>query len=64
MFNFSLSDSYFKLVGHKQRCEILNYMLKKYFGVENKIKMIFQKADIEKLSIEGAIFIAKQAGYL
>ena len=64
LFNFSLSDSCFILVGHEQRCEILNYMLKKYFGVKNKIKMIFQRTDIEKLSIEGAIFIAKQAGYL
>jgi|GEM_PF-1992452 len=63
LFNFSLSNSCFVLVGHKQRCEILNYMLKKYFGVKNKIKMIYQNDDIEKLSIEGVIYIAKQAGY-
>jgi len=63
LFNFSLSNSNFVLVGHKQRCEILDYMLKKYFGVKTKIKMIYEEKDIEKLSIEGAIFIAKQAGY-
>lgn len=63
LFNFSLINSYFILVGHKQRCEIFNYMLKKYFGVKTKIKMIYEEKDIEKLSIEGAIFIARQAGY-
>ena len=63
LLNFSLSNSNFILVGHKNRCEILNYMLKKYCGVKNKIKMIYKKRDIDKLSIEGAISIAKKAGY-
>ncbi len=64
LFNFSLFNSYIVLIGHKQRCEILNYMLKKYFNVVNKIEIIYKKEDIEKLSIEGAILIARQAGYL
>jgi len=50
-------------VGHKNRCEILNYMLKEYCRVKNEIKMIYKKRDIDKLSIEGAISIAKKAGY-
>lgn len=63
LLHFSLSNSNFILVGHKNRCEILNYMLKEYCGVKNKIKMIYKKGDINKLSIEGAISIAKKAGY-
>jgi len=63
LFNFSLINNNFILVGHKNRCEILNYMLKEYCGVKNKIKMIYKKGDINKLSIEGAISIAKKAGY-
>jgi len=63
LLHFSLSNSNFILVGHKNRCEILNYMLKEYCGVKNKIKMIYRKGDINKLSIEGAISITKKAGY-
>jgi 2-dehydro-3-deoxygalactonokinase len=63
LLNFSLSNSNFILVGHKNRCEILNYMLKEYCGAKNKIKMIYKKEDVDKLVIEGAISIAEKAGY-
>lgn len=63
LLDFSLLNSNFILIGHKNRCEILSYMLKKYCGVKNKIKIIYKKEDIDKLSIEGAISIAKKAGY-
>ena len=42
---------------------IFQFMSTKYFSVKTKIKMIYEEKDIEKLSIEGAIFIARQAGY-
>jgi len=63
LLNFSLSNSNFILVGHKNRCEILNYMLKEYCGAKNKIKMIYKKEDVDKLVIEGAISITEKAGY-
>lgn len=63
LLDFSLLNSNFILIGHKNRCEILSYMLKKYCGVKNKIKIIYKKEDVDKLSIEGAISIAKKGGY-
>lgn len=42
---------------------IFQFMSTKYFSVNTKIKMIYEEKDIEKLSIESSIFIARQAGY-
>lgn len=54
----------FVLIGHENRCKILNYLLKKYYKLKNEIKCIYKKDEIGRLSIEGAIAIAKKAGYL
>lgn len=54
----------FVLIGHENRCKILNYLLKKYYNLKNEIKCIYKKDEISRLSIEGAIAIAKKAGYL
>jgi hypothetical protein len=39
-------------------------MLKEYHKVENEIKIISNKEEIDQLSIQGAIAIAKKVGYL
>ena len=54
----------FVLVGHKIRSKILGYLLKKYYGVTEKIKYIYEKEEIDQLSIGGGIIIAQKAGYL
>jgi len=64
LLDISLTDSSYLLVGHKIRCNILSYMLKEYHKVENEIKIISNKEEIDQLSIQGAIAIAKKVGYL
>jgi len=64
LLNISLTDSSYLLIGHKIRCHILSYMLKEYHKAENEIKIISNKEEIDQLSIQGAIVIAKKAGYL
>jgi len=54
----------FVLIGHKIRCKILSYLLKKYYKVTEKIKCIYKKEEIDQLSIGGGIAIAETAGYL
>jgi len=61
--NYSLYCS-FVLVGHKIRCKILGYLLKKYYGVTERIKCVYEKKEIDQLSIGGGIIVAKKAGYL
>lgn len=63
LFKFSPQNSHFVLIGHKQRCEILKFMLEFYYGIEDEIEIIYSKEDIERLSIEGGISIAREAGY-
>ena len=54
----------FVLIGHKIRCKILSYLLKKYYRVTEKIKCIYEKGEIDQLSIGGGITIAQTAGHL
>jgi len=54
----------FVLIGHEIRCKILSYLLKKYYRVTEKIKCIYEKEEIDQLSIGGGIAIAQTAGYL
>ena len=63
IFNLSLSRN-FVLVGHKTRCKILSYLIKKYSKMGGKIKCIYDKDEINQLSFEGAITISRRAGYL
>ena len=62
-FNLSLSRN-FVLVGHKIRCKIFSYLLNKYCENIKNIKSIYDEEEISNLSIEGAITIAKKAGYI
>lgn len=63
LFGFYSENNYFVLIGQKQRCEILNHMLKFYYGTGSNTLIIDEKEDIDRLSIEGAISIAREAGY-
>jgi len=56
--------STFVLVGHKNRSNIYKYLLKEKYGVTQDIKQIYKEDEIDRLSIEGAITVAKKAGYL
>jgi len=60
--NFS-RDCTFVLVGHKIRCDIMKYLLNKHYKI-NSIKCINQKEEIDDLSIQGAIAIARKTGHL
>jgi len=60
--NLSLNCD-FILVGHKVRCEIFSYLLRKHYKIKN-INIIYNEENLRKVSIEGAIVIAKKAGYL
>ena len=63
LFKFSPNNSNFILVGHKQRCEILKHLLELYYDIENEVEIICKNEYIERLSIEGSISIAREAGY-
>ena len=60
LLDFSLINNSFILIGHKIRCNILSYMLKEYYKIKNKIRIISNKEKIDQLSIKGAITIAKK----
>ncbi len=51
-------DCGFILVGHEIRCRVMAYLLEKYLNVSN-IKMVYNKVEIDRLSIEGAIAIVR-----
>jgi len=53
----------FVLIGYKRRCKIFKYLLQKYFGI-TEVKEIFEKDEVDMLSIRGAVTIAEKAGYL
>ncbi|NLJ80970.1 MAG: hypothetical protein GX335_08100 [Firmicutes bacterium] len=53
----------FVLIGHKRRCEVFAYLLKKFHGV-SVIRQIHKEEEIDMLNIRGAAAIAAQAGYL
>ncbi len=64
LLNFSLSESNFILIGHRRRCRLLKYFLVKHCNIKGEIQTIYKKEEIDQLGINGAISIAKAAGYL
>jgi len=64
LLNFSLSESNFILIGHQRRCRLLKYFLVKHCNIKGEIQTIYKKEEIDQLGINGAISIAKAAGYL
>lgn len=52
------------LVGQKKRSDIYKYLLEDKLGSTQDIKQINKQDEIDRLSIDGAIEVAKKAGYL
>lgn len=61
--NFCINSSYI-LVGNRTRCEIFSYLLKEFIGVDKGIREIYNKDEIDELTVRGAVEIARAAGYL
>ena len=57
-------NSRFVLVGSKGRSDIYKYLLREKFEVTQEIKQIHRQDEIDRLSIDGAISVAKKLGYL
>nr|WP_072514790.1 2-dehydro-3-deoxygalactonokinase [Ndongobacter massiliensis] len=50
--------SYYLLYGHKSRCEMYTYMLKKEFGNTLTVENIYDKNELDQLTVTGSIAIA------
>jgi 2-dehydro-3-deoxygalactonokinase len=57
-------ESSFVLVGHKERSRLYGYLLKEQYGAVKHIQQISEEEQIDRLAIDGAIAVAKKAGYL
>jgi len=57
-------ESSFVLVGHKERNRLYGYLLKEKYGAVKHIQEISEEEQIDRLAIDGAIAVAKKAGYL
>ena len=55
-----LSDRYL-LYGHKSRCELYTYMLKKEFGDHITVESIYEKEELDSLTVSGSIAVALKA---
>lgn len=64
MVGFPIENPYFLVVGDKNRCHLLEYLLNKYINTKKKIHLFYDKDQIDQLSINGAIEIVKRSGYL
>ncbi|MDR7867772.1 MAG: 2-dehydro-3-deoxygalactonokinase [Sporomusaceae bacterium] len=46
------------LVGHKERCEIYELLLKRTFGPECEVEYIYDQAEIDRFTVTGAFAVA------
>lgn len=49
---------YYLLYGHKSRCDMYTYMLKKEFGDHVVVESIYDKAELDNLTVVGSIAVA------
>lgn len=49
---------YYLLYGHKSRCEMYTYMLKKEFGEHVVVESIYDKEELDNLTVIGSIAVA------
>lgn len=63
MLHFPL-DTNFILVGAQSRCVLYEYLLKEKIQIKKDILTIGKVEDVDRLSIKGAIYLAKTAGLL
>lgn len=48
------------LVGHRERCEIYELLLKRIFGLGCKVDYIYDQAEIDRLTVNGAFAVASK----
>jgi 2-dehydro-3-deoxygalactonokinase len=58
------ADAPFVLIGPASRCAIFCYLLTRHAGASGSIREITEPEDVDRLSILGAVVIARRAGYL
>jgi 2-dehydro-3-deoxygalactonokinase len=63
MLHFPL-DTNFILVGDQSRCILYEYLLREKIQIKKDILTIEKTEDVDRLSIKGAIYLAKTAGLL
>lgn len=63
MLHFPL-DTNFILVGDQSRCILYEYLLREKIQIKKDILTIGKTEDVDRLSIKGAIYLAKTAGLL
>jgi len=59
-----LSSTSFILIGMKRRCRIYEHLLKTKVSPECNVSMITEETEIDQLSIQGVLSLAKKAGIL
>jgi hypothetical protein len=57
-------DTTFVLVGQPGRCRVFRHLLEKHHKRARAIACITDPEEIDRLSIHGAVVIAREAGYL
>jgi len=57
-------DTNFVLIGAKERCFIYRHLLREKWNIQNDILTIIDPSDIDMLSVNGSIYLARIAGLL
>lgn len=52
------ASDYYLLYGHKSRCQMYTYMLKKEFGEQLTVESIYDNAELDNLTVIGSIAVA------
>jgi 2-dehydro-3-deoxygalactonokinase len=58
------TDTTFVLVGQQGRCRVLRHLLETHYKPARAVSCITDVEEIDRLSIHGAIAVAREAGYL
>ena len=58
------TDTPFVLIGPASRCATFRYLLTRYLGRGREIREVSDSDDVDRLSILGAVAVARRAGYL
>ncbi|WP_297718301.1 2-dehydro-3-deoxygalactonokinase [Intestinimonas sp.] len=51
-------SNYYLLYGHESRCKMYTYMLRREFGAELTVESIFDKEELDRLTVTGSIAVA------
>lgn len=58
MRNQGYTSDYYLLYGHESRCKMYTYMLKKEFGQDLTVESIYNKEELDQLTVTGSIAVA------